>query len=222
MTLTLPAFSGLMAQPMAVRIKLVQIADRNDWDAAGMAGAIQHESGWNPRARNPGKSRATGFIQWTKDTAPLYGTTVDEIRNMPAVDQLDLAERYWRNASYGRGIGPRDFLVLGLGTGNVPGYYRPGLPDSTILYEPGSAGAEGNPGLQDESGAITVGTARAALNRTLSGVDEVSIVDELYDPETGELRPVVVKAAMGIEGLFWLGALAVFVVKVARKGKGKR
>ena len=222
-TLTLPNVPGLAEQPTAVRAKLVEIGERRGWDVDGMAGAIAHESGWNPSAVNKNNG-ASGFIQWTRETAPLYGTTVEQIRRMPATEQLDLAERYWLAASGGKPIGRLDFLVLGLGTGNVPGGYRASLADSTILYAPGTPGARGNPGLQDATGAVTVGTARAALARVLSGLDRIPVVAEL-DP-LGPEGTKVVAAAAGAELLFWvgMGLLAVsrgLTGKRGRRGRGR-
>lgn len=215
----LPNVPGLARQSTAVRRKLVEIAERNNWDVTGMARAIAHESGWNPRARNPSTTRATGLIQWTKDTAPLYGTTVDEILDMPADEQLELAEEYWRRGSYGRGIGPEDFLVLGIGTGNIPGGYRPGLPDSTVLYEPGSRGARGNAGLTDDTGAITIGTMRAAL-RGVPINGRIPIDNPLGDVLSGSVEAEaggIVRKAMVAEMGFWLFSGLVFVVKVVGK-----
>lgn len=214
--LTLPAVPGLAQHGTPVRLKVVEIAAKHGWDAPGMVAAISHESGWNPAAVNPGNG-ASGIIQWTRETAPLYGTTVEQIRRMPVEDQLDLAERYWSAASAGRPIGPLDWLVLGLGTGNVAGGYRADLPDSTILYAAGSRGALGNPGLQDAAGNVTVGTARAALRRVLSDVGELPVVSEL-----GEEGTRIAKAAAGAEVAFWLTMGAMAVAKLAGGKKGRR
>ena len=221
MILTVPDVPGLAEQPTEVRRKLAEIADRRGWDVRGMAAAIAHESGWNPAAVNPG-SGASGYIQITPQTARGFGTTVEQIRRMPGVEQLDLAERYWAAASRGRPIGPLDFLVLGLGTGNVPGGYRSDLPDDTILYAAGSAGARGNPGLQDATGAVTVGKARAALRRVLGDVGDLPVLAEL--DYLGPEGTAVAAAAMGAEAFVWLALGGVALLKLVGGGprRGRR
>ncbi|HUX77948.1 MAG TPA: transglycosylase SLT domain-containing protein [Anaerolineae bacterium] len=208
-TLTLPDFPQLLAQPPAVRRKLAAVADRNGWDAAGMAAAILHESAWNPRAVNKG-SGASGLIQIIPATARGLGTTVQAIRTMGAGEQLDLAERFWRGMAQSRPVGPLDWLVLGLGTGNVPGGYRADLPGSTVLYEPGTPGARGNPGLQDGGGAVTVGVARKALADLLTGVSRSTLDTSTATPSSSASGALVVVV---------LGAAAAWLL-LRRKGKG--
>jgi hypothetical protein len=136
---------------------------------------------------------------------------------MGAEAQLDLAERYWRAASSGRPIGPRDWLVLGLGTGNVPGGYHASLPNDTVLYAAGTPGARGNPGMQDPDGSLTVGGARRDLDRMLAGQGRLPIVSQL-DPLRGDAGRVVAVAA-GAELLVWTGLGVLLLVKLARKNR---
>ena len=215
MILTLPDVRGLSAQPTTVRRKLADIAERNGWSVDGMAALIAHESGLNPRAKNPDpRSSASGFLQWTAAGSASLGVTPPQILEMDALEQLDLAERYWLGASGGRPIGPRDWLVLGLGTGNVGGY-RASLPDSAILYASGTQGALMNPGLVDSSGNVTVGAARSGIDRMLAGVGRIPIVD-VTDGGQG-----TVAAAAGIEALIWIG-IGVAVLLRLRNRKGRR
>lgn len=53
------------------------------------------ESRLNPKARNP-RSKATGLIQFMPRTAISMGTTVDKIRSMSGIEQLDLVYEYLR------------------------------------------------------------------------------------------------------------------------------
>lgn len=54
------------------------------------------ESRINPKARNS-ESKATGLIQFMPSTAKEYGLTVDDIRNMNEIEQLDLVYKYYKN-----------------------------------------------------------------------------------------------------------------------------
>ena len=64
---------------------------RADWLMAVMA----FESGLNPKARNP-QSSASGLIQFMRATAVNLGTTIEAIREMDAIDQLNLVYKYFR------------------------------------------------------------------------------------------------------------------------------
>lgn len=154
--LSVPGLRNASADVLAL---IGEICERNGWNCDGFVAHIRGESGWNPAALNP-TSRASGLIQWLPSTAKLYGTTAAKIRAMSVLDQLPLAEQYFVNAGQRNPLGPWDFTVAGLGTGNLP----PGaMSDEQIMYAAGSPGAEGNPVLQDDTGAITVGKARAHL-----------------------------------------------------------
>lgn len=199
---SVPGVSGIAQVPVKALRLLCKIARRNGWAVDGMAAAIAHESGWNPRAQNPGGSRATGLLQWIPSTArALFDLSVDQIRELSIEKQLPLAERYWKAASQGRQIGDLDFLILGLGAGNVPGGYRADLEDDVVLYPAGSAGARGNPGLQDPEGNITVGNARAALRGMLATrVSRIHVPST--DPAAEAAGPLLVVGLMFFGWLF--------------------
>lgn len=68
----------------------VQIADPM-W----LAVVINFESnGFNPKAVNP-RSGASGLIQFTTTTSKELGTTVEKIRQMGAMDQMQYVQRYF-------------------------------------------------------------------------------------------------------------------------------
>ncbi len=77
--------------------KVKEVAKRLKCDYRDLIGLMNSESGLNPKARNK-KSRATGLIQFMPSTARELGTTVDELMNMSAIDQLDYVEKYLSNA----------------------------------------------------------------------------------------------------------------------------
>jgi hypothetical protein len=56
---------------------------------------MNHESGLNPGAVNP-YTNATGLIQFMPNTARNMGTSVEALKNMSAIDQLDYVERFYK------------------------------------------------------------------------------------------------------------------------------
>lgn len=60
------------------------------------------ESWLNPQAKNRLWSWATWLIQFMPKTAAWLGTSVEKIRKMSAVDQLDLVEKYFLQLSNGK------------------------------------------------------------------------------------------------------------------------
>ena len=52
------------------------------------------ESKMNPSAQNP-SSNAIGLIQFMPTTAKSLGTSVSELKNMSAIDQLDYVEKFF-------------------------------------------------------------------------------------------------------------------------------
>lgn len=74
--------------------KLESICSNLGCNPQDMIGLMFSESGLNPDARNK-SSNATGLIQFLPSTAQRLGTTVSELKNMSAVDQLDYIEEYY-------------------------------------------------------------------------------------------------------------------------------
>lgn len=82
--------------------KLVKVANSLGMDPNWLASVIAFESGFNPKATNPG-SYATGLIQFMpKSTAPKLGTSRDELLAMSSVEQLDYVDKYFRNPETGQ------------------------------------------------------------------------------------------------------------------------
>lgn len=73
--------------------KIKDIADRLNCDHRDLMAVINAESGFNPKARNK-YSGATGLIQFMPKTAKGLGTTIDELKNMSTLEQLDYVEQY--------------------------------------------------------------------------------------------------------------------------------
>lgn len=143
------------------RMRLTAIARNHAWDPNALAALIQIESGGDPQAVNP-KSGASGLIQWMRDTAKDYGTTLPKIRRMSAQDQLALAERYWQNVYRGKLADVGDYYMGGF----APAFI--GAPEDTVIEVNGKKALKGtslydqNAGLDwNADGIISAGDVRS-------------------------------------------------------------
>ena len=128
------------AYPAAAPIAdaIVALADKLGIDPAWLANVMNFESGFNPKARNPG-SDASGLIQFIPPTAARLGVTTTTIRSMSALQQMSLVERYFapykgRMRSqedvymvvfYPKAIGNPDYRFPASVTKGNPGIYTP-------------------------------------------------------------------------------------------------
>lgn len=74
--------------------KTKDIADKIDCDYNDLLAVMNSESRLNSTARNS-KSNATGLIQFMPRTAKELGTTVEELKAMTPVEQLDYVEKFF-------------------------------------------------------------------------------------------------------------------------------
>jgi len=119
----------LHGQDFIERVK--EIAKKVNLDYKLILATMKHESGLNPSAQNP-NSYATGLIQFMPSTAKSLGTSVSELKNMSALEQLDYVEDFYMNHKragltpkvksvedsyflvfYPRAVGETDDFVLG-------------------------------------------------------------------------------------------------------------
>ena len=75
-------------------LKVQNIAKKVDLDYKIILAIMFFESEMNPSAQNP-SSNATGLIQFMPTTAKSLGTSVSELKNMSAIDQLDYVEKFF-------------------------------------------------------------------------------------------------------------------------------
>lgn len=143
-----------------VGTRLSELADAHGWNVNAIAAVIKLESGGNPAAVNP-SSNATGLIQFMPATAKSLGTTVEALRTMSALEQLDFVERYFVDALAGRvPSDPGDYYVAVF----MPAYL--GRPDDEVIARKGSAVYDQNSGLdQGKNGELTVGDVRTVLRQ---------------------------------------------------------
>lgn len=89
-----PKFVNKLSDELWISIQ--QVAGRIGADPYQLAEVINFESnGFNPKAVNP-YSGASGLIQFMTFTAAELGTSVEAIRQMSALEQMPLVERYFR------------------------------------------------------------------------------------------------------------------------------
>ncbi len=110
------------------------------------------ESGFRPDAVNP-SGGASGLIQFMPATAKLLGTTVEALRAMTAIQQLDYVRAYYIRA--GHAIRPGvagDYYMATF----LPAFV--GKPPGTVLAVKGNPIYDQNAGLDgDRDGVLTVG-----------------------------------------------------------------
>ena len=144
--------------------KLQKVADSLGVDKAHLIAIMKAESGMDPAAVNP-QSRATGLIQFMPKTAQSLGTSVEELRNMSAVDQLDYVYRYFKMVGVRPGMDAGDLYMAVFMPAHV------GKPDDTVLGQQGADGFSGKVYAQnasldkDRDGAITIGDVKSRVAR---------------------------------------------------------
>lgn len=73
--------------------KVVYICQKLEVDPNWLMAIMNFESGLNPQKENP-KSKAVGLIQFMPDTAILLGTSVEKLKAMSNIQQLDYVWKY--------------------------------------------------------------------------------------------------------------------------------
>ncbi len=144
-----------------VGTRLEDLATAHGWDVNAIAAVIKIESGGKPDAVNK-TSGATGLIQFMPQTAKDLGTTVEALRTMSALGQLDFVERYYERALGGVvPTDPGDYYVAVF----MPAYL--GRADSDVIATKGEKVYDQNAGLDaNNDGELTVGDVRAIFHRT--------------------------------------------------------
>lgn len=79
----------------AFQKKLEEVAKRLKVKPSDLLGIMKHESGLKASAVNP-YTGATGLIQFMPATAKRMGTSVEALKNMSALEQLDYVEKFYK------------------------------------------------------------------------------------------------------------------------------
>ena len=117
--------------------KLEKVADQLGIDANDLRAIIKTESRFNPKSHN---NIAGGLIGFTDKTARRLGTTLNDMLEMSAVEQLDYVYKFYRLVGVRPGMTRGDIYMLTF----MPAYAY--ADDNTVLGQRG-AGELGNTGL---------------------------------------------------------------------------
>lgn len=152
------AVKGLEKTSDAFKSKLVKVSDALGINPDWLASAISFETGgtFSPSVQNP-YSKATGLIQFIGPTAARLGTTLDALKAMTDIQQLDYVYQYFLpNKGRMRNL---DDTYLAVFMPSQMGKSR----DSVVASE-GSAVYEQNSGFdREQKGYFTVGDITNAV-----------------------------------------------------------
>lgn len=140
--------------------KVRAIAAAIGCDPSHLMAAMYFESRLDPAAVNP-SSNATGLIQFMPSTAEGLGTTVDALREMGALEQLDFVASYFAPFA-GKLRSLSDLYMAILWPAAV------GAPDDSVIFPAGSKALLANRGLDiDHDGEVTKAEAASFVAKAL-------------------------------------------------------
>ena len=150
--------------PEWFRNRAIAIAAGQDVDPSDLMACMYFESKLNPEARNPNSS-ASGLIQFMTDTAVELGTTIEAIRAMTAMEQLELVGQYFamRQEQFGKIKDLASCYMAILFPKAIP------WPDDAVIFPAGSKAYLANKGLDiDHDNEVTKGEAAAFVVKALA------------------------------------------------------
>ena len=177
------------ADDFAARVELA--ADNLNVNPSWLMAVMYRESALEADAANKDKNGnviAAGLNQIQAATATGLGTSISALLSMTAIKQMDYVEEYFKEAIQEAGRTPKsvgDMYLLNFYPAAV------GKPYSYVIYKAGSASANGNAILQDETGSITAGSVRDAVNAFIPW----------------EYKPLVAPGVYGLAAFFIIGGL---------------
>jgi hypothetical protein len=89
------ASGAALLKDSAFKYRASEVAQNIGVPTSALIRVMNKESRLNPKAVNQ-RSGASGLIQFMPSTAKGLGTSVEEIRNSPAIKQLDWVEQYFK------------------------------------------------------------------------------------------------------------------------------
>ena len=139
--------------------KLNKVADQLGVDTNSLIAIMKQESGVDPTAINK-SSGASGLIQFMPKTALALGTTVEQIRKMSAVEQLDYVYRYFKMNKVKPGMDVGDLYLAVFYPAAV------GKEDTHVISTVGHPIYNQNKGLdRNKDGTLTVADVKTSVAR---------------------------------------------------------
>lgn len=152
---------GLRGTSGSFRSALAEMALSLGLDPSYIAAVMAIETGrtFSPSIQNP-FTNATGLIQFMPATARAMGTTVDALKRMSAVGQLEYVKRFFRpHVGRIRPNVPGDYYLAVF----YPAYI--GRDPGTVIFSAGDTGYAQNAGLdKNADGLITVGDVTGTVD----------------------------------------------------------
>ena len=160
-----------------VESRLKEISDKHGFTVDELLQVIQKESNYKLGAVNK-FTNATGIIQFMPATAKGLGTTIEEIKEMDALEQLDLLDKFF-DQNHTKGQHP--YITVA-----YPAAGKYGMDD--VIAGPDSKIAEQNPVWVGEDGNVT---KRSILNyvssgKDVSGDESKGATYQVYDANLGK------------------------------------
>ena len=142
--------------------KIDEISQKVGCSSKDLKALMYSESGGNPQAVNP-KGGATGLIQFMPSTARELGTSVEELANMTAEQQLPYVEKYLLKAKKNAGLSQNSKVDAGTLYTLV---FLPAYANKDVLCESDSKYYRANKGLDlNKDGLITKADLADRLNQ---------------------------------------------------------
>ena len=197
--------------PSWFRDRVIRLAREGGFDPSWLMACMKFESNFNPEARNP-HSSASGLIQFMESTAEGLDTTIEAIRSMSSMEQLEMVDAYFR-PYFGRIHSLSDCYLAILNPASI------GLAEDAIIFPAGSRAALANRGLDiNHDNAVSKAEAASFVAAALfNGMrpENVAEIDDTQAPAPIEdhstpLPPVTPKEKPMFAGL--LGNLLMSVI----------
>lgn len=162
-----------------------------------LAAVMSLESGFDPQAVNKG-SGATGLIQFMPATAKLFGTTVEALRRMSGIEQLQYVKRFY--APHAKKLELlRDYYLAVF----MPKYI--GAPFDTVIARKGEAVYDQNAGLDvDQDGTLTVDDVGKKIQDRFTQSEQKLVAFSSVRSSSG---PALMALAAGVGGLLFFKTL---------------
>lgn len=164
-------------------------------DPNGIAAVMSLESGVNPGAVNK-ESGATGLVQFMPATAVAFGTNVNALRRMSAIEQLPFVRKLFTSKKIRPSVMGDYYMSV-----FMPAFV--GAPPETVLGVKGEKVYDLNAGLDvDQDGTLTVDDITRKIEDAVARALPVT-----FTSQQSSMGPAIMLFSVGITGLLFYGTL---------------